>query len=210
MKSINASGHKFGLAPLGVGWIMWREKQDLPESLIFWVNYLGGDMPDVALNFSRPGGQVISQYYLFMRLGRDGYEAVQRGCYAVADHLARSLLELGPFELLFDGDSRTGIPAICWTVKPAAEVSFTLFDLSDRLRTRGWQVAAYTLVPDLQHVTVMRILVRHGFTRDMADTLLADMQAAIAYFDRHPQAAVADETESGSDPHGGVHPSRHA
>ena len=208
VKSINASGHKFGLAPLGVGWVMWRDKTDLPDELVFWVNYLGGDMPDFALNFSRPGGQVIAQYYLLMRLGREGYRAIHRSCYDVAQHLAASLGRIGAFELLFDGDSRAGIPAVCWTLKCHADVGFTLFDLSDRLRTRGWQVAAYTLVPDLQQVTVMRVLVRHGFSRDMADTLLDDLHHAMAYFARHPQAAVADETEAGSDPHGGVHPSR--
>ena len=210
VRSINASGHKFGLAPLGVGWILWRDTRDLPEELIFWVNYLGGNMPDFALNFSRPGGQVIAQYYLFMRLGRDGYRAVQRTCYDVARHIAARLAALGPFELLFDGDSKMGIPAVCWTLAQDADAGFTLFDLSDRLRMRGWQVAAYALVPDLQAVAVMRVLVRHGFSRDMADALLDDLDRAMAYFARHPQAAVGDETESGSDPHGGVHPSRHA
>src|ERR1700712_3479839 len=165
-------------------------------------------MPDFALNFSRPGGQVIAQYYLLMRLGREGYRAVQQSCYGVARHLAASLATIGPFEILHDGNSRRGIPAVCWTIKPGADVRFTLFDLSDRLRTRGWQVAAYTLVPDLQGMAVMRALVRHGFSRDMADTLLADLHDAMAYFARHPQSAVADETEAGSDPHGGVHPSR--
>ena len=204
--SINASGHKFGLAPLGVGWAMWRDAAALPDELVFWVNYLGGNMPDFALNFSRPGGQVIAQYYLLMRLGREGYRAVQQSCYEVARHLASSLGRIGPFEMLHGGDSKSGIPAVCWTIKREADVRFTLFDLSDRLRTRGWQVAAYTLVPELQGMTVMRALVRHGFSRDMADTLLADLRDAMAYFAKHPDASVGDETEAGSDPHGGVHP----
>jgi glutamate decarboxylase len=208
VRSINASGHKFGLAPLGVGWVMWRDKVSLPDELVFWVNYLGGNMPDFALNFSRPGGQVIAQYYLLMRLGREGYRAIQRSCYDVAHYLATRLAKIGPFEILFDGDSKAGIPAVCWTLKPDANVTFSLFDLSDRLRTRGWQVAAYTLVPDLQQVVVMRALVRHGFSRDMAETLLSDLHTAMAYFAKHPQAAVADSTVSGSDPHGGQHPSR--
>ena len=206
VKSINASGHKFGLAPIGVGWAMWRDKASLPDELIFWVNYLGGNMPDFALNFSRPGGQVIAQYYLLMRLGRDGYRAIQQSCHDVAGHLSASLAATGLFEMLHDGDSQAGIPAVCWMLKPGTTAGFTLFDLSDRLRMRGWQVAAYTLVPELQSVTVMRALVRHGFSRDMADTLLADLHAAMDYFAKHPQAAVGDETESGSDPHGGVHP----
>ena len=208
VRSINASGHKFGLAPLGVGWALWRDKDELPDNLVFWINYLGGNMPDFALNFSHPGGQVVAQYYLLIRLGREGYRAVHRSCYSVAQYIASRLRKIESFEILFDGDSETGIPAVCWALKPDADVKFTLFDLSDRLRTRGWQVAAYTLVPDLQEVAVMRVLVRHGLSRDMADTLLDDLDDAMAYFARHPQAAVGDETESGSDPHGGVHPSR--
>ncbi len=208
VRSINASGHKFGLAPLGVGWVMWRRRADLPDALVFSVNYLGGKMPDFALNFSRPGGQVNAQYYLFLRLGRDGYRAVQRSCYDVARHLVGAIARLGPFEILFDGDSRTGIPAVCWRLRDGATVPWTLFDLSDRLRRRGWQVAAYTLVPDLEAVAVMRAVVRHGFSRDMADTLLADMADAISYLGKHPQVAVADEIDAGADPHGGVHPSK--
>lgn len=210
VRSINASGHKFGLAPLGVGWVMWRDKAALPDDLVFWVNYLGGNMPDFALNFSRPGGQVIAQYYLLVRLGREGYRAVQQSCYDVAHYLARRLANTHAFDLIHDGSPAHGIPAVSWMLKPHSAAPFTLFDLSDRLRTRGWQVAAYTLVPNLQEITVMRALVRHGFTRDMADTLMQDLQDAMAYLTRHPQIAVGDEGESGSDPHGGIHPSRAA
>jgi len=209
VRSINASGHKFGLAPIGVGWAMWRDKASLPDELVFWVNYLGGNMPDFALNFSRPGGQVIAQYYLLVRLGRDGYRQIQQTCYEVAGHLAAALPKVGAFELLHDGNPQHGIPAVSWTLRSGAQVSYTLFDLSDRLRMRGWQVAAYALVPELEEVVVMRALVRHGFTRDMADTLLADLAEAIAFFEKHPGAAAGDAEASGSDPHGGVHPGRH-
>ncbi len=207
VRSINASGHKFGLAPLGVGWVLWRDKAELPDELVFHVNYLGGNMPDFALNFSRPGGQVIAQYYLLIRLGRDGYRAVQQQAYDVARHLAASLAALGPFDILFDGNPERGIPAVCWTLKPDAERPFSLFDLSDRLRVQGWQVAAYTLPPDLQAKAVMRALVRHGFTRDMADHLLDDLQNALAWFGKHPMERPSGADEGSSDPHGGVHPS---
>jgi glutamate decarboxylase len=202
--SINASGHKFGLAPLGVGWVIWRDRSHLPDELVFHVNYLGGDMPDFALNFSRPGGQVIAQYYLLIRLGRDGYRSVQTQCYDVARYLARALAKTGRFEILFDGDSKLGIPAVCWALRD--NEAFSLFDLSDRLRTNGWQVAAYTLPPDLTGLAVMRALVRHGFSRDMADRLMDDLQAALAYFERHPMATPTWADEGSSDPHGGVHP----
>jgi glutamate decarboxylase len=195
VRSINASGHKFGLAPLGVGWVVWREKSDLPEELIFRVNYLGGDMPTFALNFSRPGGQIACQYYLLLRLGREGYRRVHQTCYDTAQHVGRELAKMGPFETLFNGDSALGIPAVSWTLREPAAAPYSLFDLSDRLRSRGWQVAAYTMVPNLQDVAVMRILIRHGFSRDMADALLADVRRALQYFAAHPVAKVMQPEE---------------
>jgi glutamate decarboxylase len=186
VRSINASGHKYGLAPLGVGWVVWRDKSDLPDDLIFNVNYLGGDMPTFALNFSRPAGQIIAQYYLFLRLGREGFAEIVRNGYKTAEHIGRGILELGPFELYFDGDSRKGIPAISWVIKDGADPGYSLFDLSERLRMRGWQVAAYTMPPNIQDVVVMRVLVRHGFSRDLADLLLEDTRRAIEHLKQHP------------------------
>ncbi len=186
VKSINASGHKYGLAPLGVGWVLWREKHDLPEDLVFRVNYLGGDMPTFALNFSRPGGQIVCQYYLMLRLGKAGYRLVHQACYDTARHLAQEIAVAGPFELFFDGDSKTGMPAVSWTLREGVETGYSLFDLSDRLRSRGWQVAAYTMVPNIEEIVVMRVLVRHGFSRQMADLLLDDIRRCLDYFDKHP------------------------
>lgn len=194
--SINASGHKFGLAPLGVGWVIWREAGDLPEDLVFHVNYLGGDMPTFALNFSRPGGQVICQYYLMLRLGMDGYRRIHQGCYDVAQYIARHIAGLGPFEILFDGDSHAGIPAVSWTMRDSdTKAGFSLFDLSDRLRARGWQVAAYTMVPNITDMAVMRVLIRHGASRDFADGLLEDFRRSLDYFKSHPlsKPMTADE-----------------
>lgn len=190
VRSINASGHKYGLAPLGVGWIVWREKKGLPDELIFKVNYLGGEMPTFALNFSRPGGQVICQYYLMLRLGHDGYEAVHQNCYDVAKYIAGRLQHMKRFKMVFDGNPKNGIPAVSWTLNPAESASYSLFDLSDRLRSRGWQVPAYTLPANAQGVTVMRILVRHGFSRDMADRVLEDLRQADEHFTAHPQLSA--------------------
>lgn len=186
VKSINTSGHKFGLSPLGVGWVIWREKQDLPEEEIFWVNYLGGNMRDIALNFSRPGGQVVCQYYNFLRLGREGYRKIHTACYETAQYIAKKIEKLGPFEIIYNGDMNTGIPALCWKIKEGADPGFNLYDLADRLRCRGWQVPAYSLPANIQNLTIQRVLVRHGVSRDLGSLLVEDMQRALDYFEKHP------------------------
>ncbi len=196
VKSINASGHKFGLSPLGVGWILWREQEDLPEELVFRVNYLGGDMPCFALNFSRPGGQIVAQYYNFLRLGREGYAKIHRACYDTAQFLAAGIAEMGPFDILYGGESG-GIPCVSWRLKPGANPGFSLFDFADRLRTRGWLVPAYTLPPEREDLAIQRILVRHGTSRDLAALLLADMRRALALLDGHPPSEPLTEAEAG-------------
>jgi glutamate decarboxylase len=195
VKSINASGHKFGLAPLGVGWVIWRDVADLPDELIFNVNYLGGNMPTLALNFSRPGGQVIAQYYNFLRLGREGYRRIHEASYRNAQYLAEEIGKLGPFEIIYAGDGN-GIPALCWKLKDDVDHGFTLFDLADRLRTNGWQVPAYTLPKDREDLAIQRILVRHDFSRDLADLLLADYRRAMAHLDKHPLSTSMTAEES--------------
>jgi glutamate decarboxylase len=189
VKSINASGHKFGLAPLGVGWALWREKQDLPEELIFEVNYLGGNIPTFALNFSRPGGEIICQYYNFLRLGKDGYREVQGQCYALGRYLAERIAEFGHFKIIYDGHG--GIPGLCWELRDPASSSFTLYDFADRLRERGWLVPAYSMPPNREDLVIQRILVRHGFTGEMADQLLLVMKSTLDDLVQHPPASLA-------------------
>ena len=199
VKSINTSGHKFGLAPLGVGWVIWREKSDLPDDLIFWVNYLGGNMPTFALNFSRPGGQIVAQYYNFLRLGKAGYRKIQQACYDTAQYLADEIDKLGPFKIIYDG--RGGIPAMSWSLKDGVDPGFNLFDLSDRIRMRGWQIAAYSMPPKREDLVIMRILVRHGVSRDLADLLITDLKACMAYFEKNPVVHKGNEKDSGSFKH---------
>ena len=187
VKSINTSGHKFGLAPLGVGWVIWREATDLPEDLIFNVNYLGGNMATFALNFSRPGGQIIAQYYNFLRLGKEGYRKVHSACYETAQYLAAEIGKMGPFEIIYGGDPKGGIPALAWKVKDGFDThGYTLYDLADRLRSRGWQVPAYALPANRQDLVIQRILVRHGVSRDLGALLIEDMQRCLDYFKAHP------------------------
>jgi glutamate decarboxylase len=194
VKSINASGHKFGLAPLGAGWIIWREECDLPEDLVFNVNYLGGDMPTFALNFSRPGGQIIAQYYNFIRLGREGYAKIQNACYETAQFFAKEIIKLGPFEILYGGETDGGIPCVSWKIKDGTQTPFSLYDLADRLRVRGWQVPAYSMPANRKDLVVQRILVRHGVSRDLVSLLLEDFQRCLDYFVRHP---VVDSISAG-------------
>ena len=177
VKSINSSGHKFGLSPLGVGWVAWREARDLPEDLSFNVNYLGGNMPTLALNFSRPGGQIFCQYYNFLRLGREGYRRIHDACYETARYLAGEIGKLPPFEIIYGGDPKGGIPALAWKLKDGFDTrGFTLYDLAGRLRGRGWQVPAYSLPANRQDLLIQRILVRHGVSKDLGALLIEDMK----------------------------------
>ena len=197
VKSISTSGHKFGLAPLGVGWVVWRDKAELPEGLIFHVTYLGGDMPDIQINFSRPAGQINAQYYDFIRLGKEGYARIHQACYDTGAYLAKEILKLGPFELLNESTPSTGIPAVTWRLKDGEDPGFTLYDLADRLRVRGWQVPAYPLTGSVSDVTVQRILVRQGLDRDLASILLEDFAASVAHFEKHPVSVAMSSEESG-------------
>ena len=183
VKSINTSGHKFGLSPLGVGWVVWREKTDLPEGLIFNVNYLGGNMPTFALNFSRPGGQIIAQYYNLIRHGKEGYRRIQKACQATGIYIAQEVKKLGYFDLLYDGTD--GIPGGAWMIKKDANLPFNLYDLTDRMRVRGWQVASYSLPTNCEDMVIQRVLIRHGFSHDMADLFMADLKRSIDYLIQH-------------------------
>ncbi|HVN52505.1 MAG TPA: glutamate decarboxylase [Acidimicrobiales bacterium] len=186
VKSISTSGHKFGLAPLGVGWVVWRDAAELPDDLIFHVNYLGGDMPVFQINFSRPAGQIVAQYYNFLRLGREGYRRVHDASYTTGQYLAAEIPKLGPFELLCDSNPATGIPTVTWRIEEGADPGYNLFDLADRLRLKGWQVPAYTLTGSVSDIPVQRILVRQGVSRDLASLLLADFRESIEHFAKHP------------------------
>ena len=185
VKSINVSGHKYGLVYPGVGWAIWRDKQELPKELIFHCDYLGGDLPNFALNFSRPGNQVIAQYYNFLRLGREGYTAIQETCRNVALYLSGKIEEMGPFELISRGDT---IPVFAWKLKEsyAEGANFTLFDLAERLRYNGWLVPAYRMPENRKDLVVQRVVVKEGFSHDMAEALLNDIEKHVQWFSKQP------------------------
>ncbi|MBD2288283.1 glutamate decarboxylase [Microcystis wesenbergii FACHB-1317] len=181
VKSINAPGHKYGLVYPGVGWIIWRDRQELPEELIFHCNYLGSDLPNFALNFSRPGNQVVAQYYNFLLLGKEGYRQIHQACRDTALYLSGEIAKMGPFELITDGST---IPVFAWKLKETIsdQYNYILFDLADKLRERGWLVPAYTMPKNRQDLTVQRVVIKEGFSRDMAELLLRDIRSAIAFF----------------------------
>jgi glutamate decarboxylase len=170
VRSINVSGHKYGLVYPGIGFAVWRGSEDLPEDLVFHVNYLGGDMPTFTLNFSRPGNQIVGQYYNFLRLGRSGYTRVMSTLQATAQTIAARIAELGPFSVISDG---TDIPVVSFEIN--GDVGFTVFDVSERLRYHGWQVPAYTMPDDATDVSVLRIVVREGLSTDLGRALIKDL-----------------------------------
>ncbi|MGO2633342.1 MAG: glutamate decarboxylase [Galactobacter sp.] len=192
VKSINVSGHKYGLVYPGLGWIVWREESDLPEDLIFRVSYLGGSMPTFALNFSRPGTQVLLQYYVFLRLGFEGFKRVQQNTIDVARYLAEHIGRLPEFTLW---NSAQDIPVFAWRLTDPESTGWSLYDLSDQLRMRGWQVPAYPLPADLEQITVQRIVVRNGFSRDLASYLIRDLRRAVRALNAglHPGLGASEQ-----------------
>ncbi len=191
--SINASGHKYGLVYPGVGWIVWRDAEALPDELIFWVNYLGDNMPTFALNFSRPGAQIVGQYYNFLRLGFSGYQRVQGYAREVATSLSATIAELGPFKLITRGDE---LPVLAFTLEDGID-NFTVFDVSNALRERGWQVPAYTFPANRTDLAALRVVVKRGFTHDLADMLVGDLTRQLPRLQRQA-APVHDAATAAS------------
>jgi glutamate decarboxylase len=178
--SISTSAHKYGLVYPGLGWVVWRTVDDLPSDLVFDVTYLGGHMPTFALNFSRPGAQVLLQYYLFLRLGFDGYYRVQKASQDVALYLSGEIAKMPAFELWNDGSD---IPVFAWQLKKGHTDKWNLYHLSERLRLKGWLIPAYPMPDNLSDLTVQRIVVRNGLSRNLAESLVVDIREAVEYLD---------------------------
>lgn len=182
VKSINVSGHKFGLVFPGVGWLIFKDHIDLPEDLIFYVNYLGDTMPTYTLNFSRGSDMVLAQYYNMLRLGYSGYKNVMSNCMDNARYLAHKLTESNIFELV----NNLELPVITFKFKDTPD--FTPFQLSQKLRETGWMLPAYNLPENANDITVMRVVVRETFSRDMAEAFYGDLIKAYQFLDETEKA----------------------
>lgn len=176
--SISTSGHKYGLVYPGLGWVIWKDKKYLPEEMSFSVNYLGANVTQVGLNFSRPAAQILGQYYQFIRLGFQGYKNIQYNCMEITEYLHDEIGKMKPFT---NFSKEVVNPLFIWYMKEEylKDSMWTLYDLQDKLKQNGWMVPAYTLPKNIEQYVVMRIVIRNGFSRDMADMLLNDIEAAI-------------------------------
>jgi glutamate decarboxylase len=183
VRSINASGHKYGLVYPGVGWVIWRDVAELPEELIFHVNYLGGDQPTFNLNFSRGAGQILAQYYNFLRLGHSGYGAIMRNLRGIADYVATEIVAIEHFQLLSNNNA---IPLVCFRL--AGDRPYTVYDIAEKIRQHGWIVPAYTMAPNADHIEVLRVVVREGLSRDMAELLVGDLRRSVEDLDTFHRA----------------------
>ncbi|GKV05301.1 hypothetical protein SLEP1_g17330 [Rubroshorea leprosula] len=178
VKSINVSGHKYGLVYAGVGWVIWRNKEDLPEELVFHINYLGSDQPTFTLNFSKGSSQIIAQYYQFIRLGFKGYKNIIGNCMENARVLREGLEKTGRFDIL---SKEVGVPLVAFALKDSTK--YTVFQIADNLRRFGWIIPAYTMAPDAQHIAVLRIVIREDFSRALAERLISHVEEVLKEMD---------------------------
>jgi glutamate decarboxylase len=183
--SINASGHKYGLVYPGIGWVVWKNKECLPEDLIFHTNYLGSDQPSITLNFSKGASNILAQYYTFMRLGYNGYKQIMSNLMKVRDYMIEQLMEMGHFKIL---SKEVGVPLVAFALTPGKDGKKRMYDefqVSAKLRESGWTLPAYTMAPNASHVKLMRAVIREDMSQALADKLCEDIKRAIEYLDHH-------------------------
>ncbi|KNZ42189.1 glutamate decarboxylase [Acetobacterium bakii] len=178
--SINTSGHKYGLVYPGVGWVIWKDKKYLPAELIFSVSYLGGDLPTIAINFSRSASQIIGQYFNFLSYGFDGYQEIHQRTREVARYIANELMAIGLFDIYNNGDN---IPIVCWKMKADANREWSLYDLADRVRMNGWQVPAYPLPANMTDIIIQRVVIRQDLSMQLAELFINDLKEGIHELD---------------------------
>lgn len=187
VKSINVSGHKYGLVYAGIGWVVWRSKEDLPDDLVFHINYLGSDQPTFTLNFSKGSSQIIAQYYQLIRLGFEGYKSIMENCIGNARILKEGIEKTGRFEVV---SKDVGVPLVAFALKDSTK--YTVFHISDALRKFGWIVPAYTMPADAEHIAVLRVVVREDFSCSLAERLISHIQEVLKELDSLPSQIVKD------------------
>lgn len=175
--SINVSGHKYGLVYPGVGWVVWRDPEFLPQELVFNINYLGADQASFTLNFSRGASQIIGQYYQMIRLGKHGYRSIMLNLTRTADYLSAALERMGFIILSKRGGE--GLPLVAWRLNPTHNHLYDEFQLAHQLRERGWVVPAYTMAPHSENMKMMRVVVREDFSKSRCDAFIQDIRYAV-------------------------------
>ncbi|KAG8163915.1 hypothetical protein KVR01_005833 [Diaporthe batatas] len=188
--SINVSGHKYGLVYPGVGWVIWRDAEHLPQELVFNINYLGSDQSSFTLNFSKGASQVIGQYYQLIRLGKKGYTQIMKNLTLTADYLSSNLQALG-FIIMSQG-SGAGLPLVAFRLPPDTEGErpYDEFALAHQLRVRSWIVPAYTMAPKTDNLKMLRVVVREDFTRSRCESLIADIKLCMGLLEKMVKAEV--------------------
>ncbi|CAG8568552.1 7858_t:CDS:10 [Paraglomus occultum] len=189
VKSINVSGHKYGLCYPGIGWAIWRSAKYLPKDLVFTINYLGADQASFTLNFSKGASHVIAQYYVLIRLGRKGFTSIMKNITKHADRLAQMLEATERFEILSERNGK-GLPVVAFRLKHNEKMNYDEFDLATRLRERGWVVPAYTMAPHAEHIKLLRVVLREDFTRIRCELLMKDIKLALSLLDKMDRAAI--------------------
>ncbi|KAJ3296799.1 hypothetical protein HK104_001215 [Borealophlyctis nickersoniae] len=188
--SINVSGHKYGLVYAGVGWNIWRSKEFLPDDLVFHINYLGSDQASFTLNFSKGASQVIAQYYVLIRLGKAGFQAIMENLHANSDYLSSQIEATGWFDILSAHDPAHGLPLVAFSLKKSSQRHFDEFDIAHVLRERGWIVPAYTMAPKAEHIKLLRIVLREDFSRNRCDLLIHDLKASVEHLLKLDEATL--------------------
>lgn len=187
VQSINASGHKYGLAPPGLGWVVFRDRKVFNEELVFYVNYLGGEAPTATLNFSKGSSTVLMQYYNILRLGRAGYTSIMKHTLEHAVYLREELMKSGRFQIM---NKTQRIPVVALTLDKSIK-KYNEFDISAKVRERGWILSAYSMPPNAEEVTSLRIVVRPHINRQISENLVQDIDTACRYLEKFGGTAHA-------------------
>jgi len=196
--SINVSGHKYGLVYPGVGWVVWRAAEYLPQDLVFNINYLGADQSSFTLNFSKGASQVIGQYYQLIRLGKHGYRSIMSNLTRTADYLSDELEKEG--YIIMSKRSGEGLPLVAFRFpKPdeggAEDRHYDEFALAHQLRARGWVVPAYTMAPNTKDLKMLRVVVREDFSRSRCDALICDLKLCRGLLEQSDKETVKRQEE---------------